>query len=563
MKNVILGSLIGTLLAVAIVVVFGQTVRHGFINFDDGQYVYENQHVQQGLTGKTVAWSFTAFYASNWHPLTWLSHAADCQLFRLNAAGHHAVNVLLHIAVAILLFLTLWRMTANLWPAAFVAAVFAVHPLRVESVAWVAERKDLLCGLFFMLTLAAYVRYVRHPFSLPRYLLVAVLFAMSLMAKPMAVTLPFVLLLLDYWPLGRNRPGDCETGRRGDKTTRHDAHFGACLPVSQSPSLQVFPRLLLEKLPLLLLSAASCVVTSLAQHHALATLHAIPYQTRIANAAISCVAYIGQMFWPAGLAVFYPYPEGNPPLAKTIAAIAALAGVSAIAFLMRRRFPCLLVGWFWYLGMLVPVIGLVQVGDQAMADRYTYLPQIGLAIAIAWTVASLVADGFVHRWACGAVAAAVLASLMVCAWLQTSHWRNSETLWRHTLEQNDRNVFAHNNLGMDLARRRQFDAAVEQYQAALAIRPDPLVYNNFGVALAMQKRLDEAAAMFRAALKLNLHYDTAHNSLANVLFLQNQLDAAADEYREAIRWNPDCAGARERIGEILKRQGKTADAATH
>ena len=358
-------SVVCCLLALAVAVVFGQTVQHDFINFDDDVYVYNNPHIAHGLTGHALAWSFSTFHASNWHPLTWLSHALDCQLYGAhNAAGHHLTNVALHAAVAVLLLLLLWQMTGDLWPSAFVAAVFALHPLRAESVAWVSERKDLLCGLFFILTLAAYVHYVRHPFAWGRYLLVLGAFALGLMAKPMLVTLPFLLLLLDYWPLGR-------------------------MSALELSSPKTWRGLVVEKIPLLALAAASCAVTPLAQRQAMIPMDVVPLSARIANAVVAYVAYIGQFFYPAGLAVFYPYPSEGLPAWKVVLGMVVLVIVSAVALLGRRRMPYLFVGWFWYLGMLVPVIGLMQVGSQAMADRYTYLPQIGLCVALAWAPPNL------------------------------------------------------------------------------------------------------------------------------------------------------------------------------
>ena len=308
-------SVVCCLLALAVAVVFGQTVQHDFINFDDDVYVYNNPHIAHGLTGHALAWSFTTFHASNWHPLTWLSHALDCQLYGVhNAAGHHLTNVALHAIVAVLLLLLLWQMTGDLWPSAFVAAVFALHPLRAESVAWVAERKDLLCGLFFILTLAAYVHYVRHPFAWDRYLLVLGAFALGLMAKPMLVTLPFLLLLLDYWPLGR-------------------------MSALKLASPKTWRALLVEKIPLLALAAASCAVTSLAQHEAIAVSERLPLSSRMANSLVSYVAYIGQFFYPAGLAVFYPHPEDGLPIWKIGGAVLVLGGVCVAAWIGRRRFP--------------------------------------------------------------------------------------------------------------------------------------------------------------------------------------------------------------------------------
>ena len=357
-------------LLLAVAVVFGPTIRHEFVNYDDDDYVYENPQVARGFTAPGIVWAFTHFHSGNWHPLTWLSHMVDCQLYGLDhPGGHHLTNVLLHAASCLVLFVVLRQMTGDLWPSAFVASLFAIHPLHVESVAWVAERKDVLSGLFFMLTLAAYVSYARRPFSLLRYLLTTALFALGLMAKPMLVTLPFVLLLLDYWPLGR-------IGATSQPVSRESR-----LPQQSSPALR---RVLLEKLPWLAMAAASCAATFLAQGTSVVVVQRLPLLTRIDNALVSYAAYLGQFFYPAGLAALYPHPQSSLPIWKIVAAVLLLLGVSLAALACRRKCPYLLVGWLWYLGMLVPVIGLVQVGSQAMADRYTYLTQIGLYIALAW-----------------------------------------------------------------------------------------------------------------------------------------------------------------------------------
>ncbi len=348
--------LVSCFLFLAVLAVFGRTVRYGFVNFDDDQYVYRNAHVTGGLSGQDVVWAFSHFYAANWHPLTWLSHMLDWDVYQQAAWGHHLSSVLLHAAAAILLFLALRRMTAALWPSALVAALFAIHPLRVESVAWIAERKDVLSGVFFMLTLLAYADYARRPGVL-RYLWVVLAYVLGLMAKPMLVTVPLVLLLLDYWPLGR---------------------------------LGAWRRCVLEKLPLLALAAASCVATILAQRAVIAAAaDTFPFSWRLGNVPYSYVAYTVQFFYPVGLTPKYPYPPGGPPGWQAIAAALTLGGVTILALLAARKHPYLIVGWLWYLGMLVPVIGLVQVGSQPMADRYTYLPQIGLSIMLAWPLARL------------------------------------------------------------------------------------------------------------------------------------------------------------------------------
>jgi tetratricopeptide (TPR) repeat protein len=579
------------LLLLMVAIAFGRTVQCDFINFDDDAYVYDNPHVAHGLTGESIAWSFTAFHSCNWHPLTWLSHAIDCQVFGThNAAGHHLTNVALHAAVAILLLLVLWRMTGSLWPSAFVAAVFAVHPLRVESVAWIAERKDLLSGLFFMLTLGAYVHYVRHPFSWARYLLVIAMFALGLMAKPMLVTLPFVLLLLDYWPLGR-----LSVSRWGGSCT---ATPGAAVQLSPQQGQLTWRRLIVEKIPLLLLAAASCLVTSAAQQKALVPVDIVPVSSRIANALVSYVAYIVQFFYPAGLAVFYPHPQDGLPTWKIAVAAAVLVVISVAALLAWRRLPYLFVGWFWYVGMLLPVIGVVQVGSQAMADRYTYLPQIGLCIAVTWGAvaagqkflsAGKMAD--YRRWAYGGAAAAVLAVLMACAWQQTSFWRNSETLWtraaactpedaslhdrlgcaladnhklnaavvelRKAIQLDAECASAHNSLGKALAEHGHSNAAAAEYLKAIALKPDYAdAHLNLGVVLADRKQFDAAAARFRQALTLKPSFALAHSNLAKILVKQGHGDEAIAEYRKAIEANPDCADVHNDLGVILAKRGE-------
>jgi protein O-mannosyl-transferase len=606
------------LLVVAVAVVFGQTVRHDFVNYDDQAYVYENPQVSQGLTATTFTWSFTAFCGGNWHPLTLLSHAIDSQLYGTqNAAGHHLTNVVLHAAVVVLLFIILWRMTGNLWPSVFVAAVFAVHPLRVESVAWIAERKDVLSGLFFMLTLAAYLNYVRRPFSRARYLLVAVLFALGLMAKPMLVTLPFVLLLLDYWPLRRlTLLGDCPNFRPSENgTVPFDAaadspSAGGLRPYWNRLRSSVCWRVVAEKIPLFALAALSCVATMLAQRDAMAALDVAPLSLRIGNALVAYIAYIKLFFLPTGLAVLYPYPYDGLPLWQVLASAAVLVGISLATWLGRRRLPYLFVGWFWYLGMLVPVIGLVQVGGQALADRYTYLPQIGLCIAIAWGAAGLAVAWPYRRWAFAAASLLIVAALMAGAFRQTAYWRDSLTLWQRALDCTEENSVAHNNYGMALIKNQHVEEAVGQFQKATSISPnftmpvnnlisslkasgqydeaiaaqqkaqllphlaaidhyrqalkiDPTsfyAHNNLGNSLVACGRFDEAVAEYRKALKLKEDYAPAHNNLANILLKQNKIDEALAQFRRSIELDPRSAKAHNNIGVILAKKGQMDDA---
>ena len=525
------------LLLLAVGTVFGQTIRHGFVNYDDGPYVVENPQVTRGLSADGIAWAFTHSHASNWHPLTWISHMLDCRLYGLEPGGHHLTNVLLHAATAILLFLVLLEMTGEVWPSALTAAVFAVHPLRAESVAWVAERKDVLSGLLFVATLAAYAGYVRRPFSLARYLAVVVLYVLGLMAKPMLVTLPLVLLLLDGWPLGRLHGATTANG--------------------------TWKRVILEKLPLLVVAAGSSIVTLLVQHEALVPSEQVALSWRIANAMVSYATYLTQFVCPAGLAVMVPHPANTLPAWKIAGALVGLAAISAGVVTARRKYPWLLLGWLWYLVMLIPVIGLVQVGKQAMADRYTYLPQIGLAIILAWAGGAVCRWRPDRRWACGAISALLVAVLMASAWRQTSYWQDSETLWTHTLSCTSSNPVAHNNLGAALNRQGRTDEAIAQYRQALEIRPDHVeAHNNLGNALAGRGRLDEAIAQYQKTLEINPEHVEAHNNLGVALAGRGRLDEAIAQYQKALEINPEHVEAHNNLGVALADRGRVAEAIT-
>jgi tetratricopeptide (TPR) repeat protein len=531
------------LLALAVFVVFGQTCRHEFVNYDDDEYVYNNPPVTKGLTLPSIEWAFTHSHSQNWHPLTWLSHMLDCQLYGLNAGGHHLTNVLLHTLAAIGLFLMLKEMTGALWRSAFVAAVFAVHPLRVESVAWVAERKDVLSGLFFMLTLWAYARYaekskVQSSKTKVFYWLALLFFAMGLMSKPMLVTVPFVLLLLDYWPLKR-------------------------IPNSKSVSqLSTFNHLLFEKLPFLLLSAASCVATVFAQGSVVASTKALPLSVRFDHALVACTTYLGQMVWPHDLAVYYPYRY--LPVEPVVGAGALLLCITVLVFLGARRFPYLPVGWLWYLGMLVPVIGLVQVGHQSHADRYTYLPQIGLYLAVAWAVRDLTLSWRHRRQILGAAALSIIAALMVCSWKQTSYWQNSESLWTHTLACTSENDLAQSNLGHVLTTQGRLDEAIEHSQKAIEISPDYAVgHVNLAAALAGQGRTADAIEHFQRAIEIDPNQAEAHYDLGCIFARQGKLDEAIEQYQKAIEIIPDYAEAHNNLGVVLMQRGRLDEAMDH
>ena len=469
-------------LAGAVWLVFGQTLGHGFVNYDDDQYVYKNSQVIQGLNLKGIEWAFSHSVMANWHPLTMMSHMLDCRLYGLNAGGHHLTNLLIHAATAILLFLVLREMTGALWRSAFVAAVFAIHPLRVESVAWVAERKDVLSGLFFMLTLGAYVRYVekskvQSPTSKVYYGLTLLSFALGLMCKPMLVTTPFVLLLLDYWPLNRFKV--------------QDSKFKA-------------QSLVWEKLPFFGLAVAACMVTLLIQHQDTE----VSLSERISNALVSYVAYCAQMFYPVGLAVLYPYPIHGLPTGKIILSLLLLIAVSVGAFCWRQKHPYFLTGWLWYLGMLVPVIGLMlQVGAQSRADRYTYLPQIGLYVLLTWTVVELTASWRNRRWVLGGGALVVLAGLITCARAQTTYWRDSKSLWTHTLACTSDNSVAQNNLAWLLATLTPAEGGDPVRAVTLAQRACELTGNSdansldtLAVSYAATGRFNDAIATTQTAL---------------------------------------------------------------
>ncbi len=534
-------------LLLAVVAVFGRTAGYDFVNVDDDEAVSENSHVQRGLTREGIVWALTTYYTTSWHPLTWLSHMLDCKLYGLKPGGHHLTNVLLHAMAAVLLFLALRRMTGALWPSAWVAAVFAIHPLRVESVAWVTERKDVLSGLLLMLTLWFYARYAERPASWGRYLLVVASAALALTAKPMLVTLPFMLLLLDYWPLGRLGPG-----REGSEEA------GA----SPRRPWRRFVRLVVEKIPFFVLAAAVCALTLAAQRGVVKPLAQMPVLWRLANAAVAYVAYVGRMFYPVGLALLHPAPKTAPPAWETVAAVAVLLAITMAAFGARRKCPYVLVGWLWYLGTLVPVLGLVQVGREGMADRFTYVTQIGLSIAFAWGAAQVAGSSRDRRWGVAAVGALVVAGLMVCAWRQTRYWRDSEALWSRTLACIPaQEPIAHNNLGNVLAARGEVDAAIDHYRRALEIDPGYLeAHNNLGSALAGRGQFDAAIVEYRRALDIDPDYLMAHNNLGNALAALGQSEAAIDEFRKAVKLNSNYAMVYNNLGIVLARQGQLDEA---
>jgi cytochrome c-type biogenesis protein CcmH/NrfG len=509
--------------------VYFRALTNPFVNYDDQGYVVENSQVQQGLTLATLRWALTSTDATNWHPLTWLSHALDCQLFGLNPAGHHLTSVLLHVLNSVLLFLLLVRVTGATVRSFLVAALFALHPINVESVAWIAERKNVLCMFFILLTLGAYGWYARRP-NVGRYLVVAVLFVLALAAKPMAVTLPFALLLLDFWPLRR-------------------------VTSQQSPS-EIFPvpavrfwRLALEKLPLLLLSAGSSIITMIAQRTAVATNQDVPLPVRLVNACYAYSMYVVRAFWPWRLASFYPYEGYRLPVWQFVLCVLFLLALTTFVWRMRARgyFP---VGWFWFLGTLVPMIGLVQVGDQAMADRYAYLPLIGIFVMVVWGAAEVVQQRHINTRLSIATVAVVLAVFSFLTWRQIGTWRSSRILWTHALEVTKDNYMAEDYVGSALlveayeaTGKRHLDEALVHFQNAVRINPnDAISHLNLGADMHEHGQLREAIEQYQTVLSLTRDPHLVAKSLIDLGAASQQLgDYAAAEryYREAQRQEPD------------------------
>jgi Flp pilus assembly protein TadD len=550
---------------------FSPLLSAGFINYDDNDYVTGNPQVRAGLTLDGLFWAFTTFHASNWHPLTWLSHMLDVQLYGMRPWGHHLTSLLLHLASAILLFLFLKAATSAPVKAFLVAALFALHPLHVESVAWISERKDLLAGLCFLLTLIAWRRYALRPGPL-RYLAAATPFALGLLAKPMLVTLPFLLLLLDLWPL-----------RRLDTNASHRFTTAA--------------RLLAEKLPLLALSALSAAVTLRAQRESITDLWALPFPDRLENALVSLFTYVGRTFWPVDLAIFYPHPGGGRPLLLVILAAAGLLALTLLTIATLRRAPFLAVGWWWFAGMLVPVSGLVQVGSQASADRYTYLPSIGLFIALVWGF-DLLADLLLpdtRRRALLPLFAALLIPLPLLTYRQASVWHDTTSLFAHAVKATGGSALAHHVLGLEHRNAGNLEEAVAEFRAAylldpinldvnyslaltlhrlgkaaeaephlrflLAARPSgPKWSNNIGVILALTGDLPGAIASFREAVWQHPGRAGARANLANALRNAGETEEAIAEYREAIRIDPLGSGAIKGLGLLLADRGASAEA---
>jgi tetratricopeptide (TPR) repeat protein len=622
-----------TLLLAAIVLAaltlfaYQDVTENGFINYDDPAYITKNSHVQKGLTLQGVAWAFTTPAAANWHPFTWLSLMADQELFGLNPKGFHWTSVILHLAAGLLLLAALQRMTGRVWPSAMVAGLFLLHPLHVESVAWAAERKDVLCGLFWMLGLWAYARYAERPGGV-RYGAVILSFIAALLAKPMAVTFPFVLLLLDYWPLGRV---DWDFAPSFASRMQTETLTGVTVDGPFPP--RGVRRLLWEKFPLFFLSATASIITFLVQKEwgAVDSLENLTLADRAVNAVVAYAGYLIKMVFPLQLSVFYPRPAAWS-VSDVLLSLGLLTGISMLVLLQMRRRHYLLVGWLWYLGTLVPVIGLVQVGSQTMADRYTYLPLIGIFVMLAWGVADLIREKALKRMVGGILAGAFLLACVLLTQFQVGYWKDSLTLFTQALKVTDNNYQALNNLGMAYAAQGNYGEAVDHYRESIRINPhyaaaynnlgvaqmeqgtyaaalssyqsalkidpengnvrlnrgllfsrmgkiaeaieeyrlalekkpdDATLHNNFGVALMKQGLYIEAGKAIRRAIRIDPEHAGAHGNLGLLLMGEGQIDAAIDQFREAIRLQPEYVNAHYQLGIALVKKGRMEEAETH
>ena len=610
-----LDYLVCVLLIIATLAVFWQVNTYDFVNLDDPPYITENPHVQEGLSRKSVVWAFKSTEVGLWIPMTWLSFMLDFELFGLHGGGYHLTNLLFHLASTLLLFVILKQTTGGRWQSAFVATLFALHPLHVESVAWVTERKDLLSTFFWMITIWAYFHYAVRPGIVP-YVLTFLAFALGIMAKPMLVSLPFVLLLLDYWPLGRIRLGQL---LHAGATTKSATNLN-----SKADS-QIF-GLMWEKIPFFALAAICSAITLLAEQsdNAVKSLEVLPISVRLSNSLIAYVSYIGKMIYPKNLAIFYPYVVSNLSLLTTAGAGLLLLLTTIFVLRAGRTYPFLPVGWFWYLGTLLPVIGLVQVGGQAMADRFTYVPLIGLFIMIAWGGPALMTKLPIRRVVLTIAASAIVVIMMICSSLQVRYWQNSISLFRHALNVTSKNLVAFDRLGSALAAQGEFDKAIENYNEALSIHPSyGLAHYGLGVALARIGKLQEAldhystalqinpqfseprslrrledaltsqaktlknddryakafnglgVALVRAdktkiaidkfysALQLKPDYAEAHNNLANALAAEGDIDEAIVHYYEALRLKPDSGSVQSNLAAVLLASGRVEPAIVH
>jgi protein O-mannosyl-transferase len=548
-------QLILAILVLLVIAVFWQMSNHEFLVYDDNLYVTDNRYVQSGFSKESIVWAFTTNHPHFWMPLTWLTLMLDFELFGLNAGGYHITNLLFHIFNTLLLFFVLQKMTGAFWRSLFVAALFALHPLHVESVAWVTERKDVLSTFFWMLVMYSYVMYVERPVW-SRYCFILLFFILGLLSKPMLVTLPFVLLLLDYWPLQRLQMGKLknETDLKNKKSGR-TSHAGS-FPLS----------LIWEKLPLFAIAALLIIINFIAQRSSLAV---VPFENlslnaRLANALVSYSKYIGKMIWPLNLSVFYPHTGDALPMWQAIFSGILLLCFSLVAIRLLKRLPFLAVGWFWYLGTLVPVIGITQVGAQAMADRFTYVPLIGLFIMVAWGVQHIFKNWRHQREVLSFSAAAAIIFFTACSWIQVQHWKNSITLFQHSVNVTENNFLGHYNLAIGLKNRERTEEAISHFKEALKIDSNYAdAHKNLGRLMAQKGDFNEAISYFQNALKINPNDAKAHKDLGVILGQRGNLEESVYHLEEAIRIRPDYADAHVNLGVALNRLGRSEEAVEH
>jgi tetratricopeptide (TPR) repeat protein len=543
--------------------VFWQVQRFEFVNFDDRIYSSQNPYILNGVTIEGISWAFSSAScepSANWFPLTWLSLMVDGQLYRDYPGGFHLTSVLLHTANVLLLYVLLMQMTGDLPKSLFVAALFAVHPLNVETVVWISERKGLLSTFFGLISLCAYVRYAKFS-RVKWYLIALVAFVLSLMSKQMLVTLPFVLLLLDYWPLGRIRNTKSEKEVIASGTD----------PVSKNPGMRICsPRscssLVWEKSPFFVIAIVFCFIAIEAQRRggAVRTLEELSLTTRCSNAVVAYLLYIGKMFLPVKLSVFYPYPLDFFSVSKASGSAFLLISLSVVAAFQVRKRPYVSVGWLWYLGTLVPMIGLVQIGEQQMADRYTYIPMIGLFVAVTWLVPSLMRPGFRRRIVIPVCSVLLLAGLMRLSWVQTGHWQNSVSLFEHASDVTERNKLAHNNLGLALRDQGRFDEAIHHLKEALKIDPEyALAQNNLSLVLRLVGRLDESIHHSRLALTIQPDFAVACVNLGITLCMNGKQPEGVEQFRLALRTQPDNIRAHVSLAIVLSQLGELDEARKH
>jgi Flp pilus assembly protein TadD len=543
-----------------------------FIHYDDDVYVTENRYVQSGLNSKSIHWAFTSTHGSNWHPLTWITHMADIEIFGMNAGGHHLTNLFFHLINTLLLFYVLFRMTKASWCSAIVAGLFALHPLHVESVAWISERKDVLSTMFWLLTMRAYVRYIEKP-QLGRYIVIFLSFILGLMSKPMLVTLPFVLLLIDFWPLKRLKTGQSfttsglNTGNiKSIENKSYKKHKKRQkIKNDQKDSFKKNVRishLISEKIPLFGLTIVSSIITFITQRRggAVISLEEHPFSLRISNSLVAYIKYIIKMIWPSNLAILYPY-KTELPLTQIIGAGLLLIVLSFIFIRAARKYGFLIVGWLWYLGTLVPVIGLVQVGAQSMADRYTYIPLIGIFILITWGIRELIKKWRIQKFIIIGLTGIVFITSIVYTRRQAGYWLNSIILFNHTIRVTENNCVAHNNLGLVLSNMGKIDEAIRHYKSALAVKSDySEAHNNLGIAFGKKGDLESAIKHLSEALKIRPDYAKAHHNMGIALGRQNNIDDAIIHFSRAVEINQNYVDAYNNLGIALMYKGKNGEA---